>query len=384
MRWLLLLVLIACKSKPAAPTGQSFHDGVQALCDLPDHVPAGATPEQRLAGVATWSTANITNGEVVLLTGKKDALAAAAQKAGVAPCKLVDNDMALQSFTAAMKLVCNAPATADPAYYKSNLLNPEVIALFGALGNLSPADRSAKMQAAVDRAALGSCALFEKMAAATVEHAPAITGGMRLSELAPRGVTVVASQSMISIDQKALVSVANGVATDLPVVDRYLAAEVQARGTPLPRLQIEIDPKLPASMLASLVTAADRAGFRDLALVVNADGASRAIPFARAGAPTGLELVIGITADKLVLYSANGQEGTAQQPKASVATPAELVVALVEIASRRFKVGQRTDDDRRIIVAPDPTVTVQRVADVLAVIRATKDGNDLFPLVTLR
>ncbi|MEO8554990.1 MAG: hypothetical protein ABI678_33655, partial [Kofleriaceae bacterium] len=189
---LVVLCLAACKHE-AKSEGQSFHDGVQALCDLPDHVPPpGESYEKRLAGTLAWADANIKNPEVKQLgrlTGKPDAIVAAAQKANVTPCKLVDNGMALQSFADAMQAVCAAPAAGDPAYFKGHLLNPEVIKLFSALGDVAPADRVARMQAAVTKAGLGACALLERMAAKTVDHAPTVTG-VHLAELAPRGVTV--------------------------------------------------------------------------------------------------------------------------------------------------------------------------------------------------
>jgi len=402
MRTILLVILCvaACKGKGAGG-GQSFHDGVQALCDLPDHVPApGESYEKRLAGVAAWAESNIKNPEVRQLggmTGNKASLVAAAQKANVAPCKLADNDMALQSFADAMQIVCSAPATADGAYFKGHLLNPDVIKLFSALAEASPADQAAKMQAAITRAGLGGCAIVEKMTARTVEHAPTVTG-VHLAELAPRAVTVAASQSGIAVESKPIVAVTNGAVapgeletvanhTVIKVVDRFLAtlaAEAKTHGGALPRVQLVVDPAVPAALLLELVDTADHAGFKDLALVVNADGAARAIPFTRGtGTGAGLQPVAAIAGDKISVYSVSGQEGTAQQPKATVASSTELVTTLAEIVARRFKPGQRTDEDRWITVAVATTVPVQRIAEILAVIRANKDGSELFPRVGL-
>lgn len=398
-RFLLVLCLVACKHKSASD-GQSFHDGVQALCDLPDHVPApGDSYERRLAGTVAWADANIKNPEVKQLgglTGSKDALVAAAQKANVAPCKLVDNGMALQSFADAMEAICAAPATGAPAYLKSHLLNPEAITLFSAIGAAAPADGVAKMQAAVAKAGLGGCALLERVAAKTVEHAPTVTG-VHLAELAPRAVTVVASPNSITVENKSIVAVTNGAVapaeletvanhTVIKLVTKFmttLAAQAKAHGGALPRVQLVIDPAVPAALLIELAGSAAQAGFKDLALVVNADGGARAIPFRVDLVGAGLQPVAAISGDKIVVYSLSGQEGTAQQPKATVASPAELVTTLADIVGRRFKPGQRTDQDRQITITVDPTVPVQRVADVFAVVRAGKDGGELFPQIGL-
>ena len=59
--WLVILWAAACKSG----SGQSFHDGVQALCDLPAHVPdTGESYEVRLAAAGKCAEANVTNSDV--------------------------------------------------------------------------------------------------------------------------------------------------------------------------------------------------------------------------------------------------------------------------------------------------------------------------------
>src|SRR4051812_24190259 len=200
---LVVLCLVACKHKPASD-GQSFHDGVQALCDVPDHVPAGDSYEKRLAGTMAWADANIQNPEVKQLgglTGTKEALVAAARKANVAPCKLADNGMALQSFAEALEAVCAAPPSGDPASSKRRVLNPEVIELLRSMDDASPADRVTRMQAAVARAGLGGCAVLEKIAAKPIDHAPTVTG-VHFAELAPGAVSVLVSPSSITVANK--------------------------------------------------------------------------------------------------------------------------------------------------------------------------------------
>ena len=158
-----LLVIAACHGSSSS---SSFHDSVQALCDLPDHVPPKDKPyPDRLAEVAKWADAHVTDPEARALGSidkdiNKDKLADAAKRAGIAHCKLLDNDMALQSFADAMADVCAAPVSERdklPEYMKSHLLNPEVIRLVSSLGNLNPPDQKQRLHDAAARAGITSC-----------------------------------------------------------------------------------------------------------------------------------------------------------------------------------------------------------------------------------
>ncbi|HET9987259.1 MAG TPA: hypothetical protein VFQ65_02045, partial [Kofleriaceae bacterium] len=314
--WIILLCLSACKGHHEAK--QSVREGVQALCDLPDHVPDSGEPyDKRLAAAAAWANANITNPDVKKLGGlasNKDALTAAVQQAGLAQCKLLDNGMALQSFADGMKVVC-AGKPNDAAYFKAHLLNPDVIKLFEALGDVPPAERAAKVRAAVTKANLGSCAFLEKLLAAPAANAPAVTG-LGLVELAPRAVSISATDSGVVIDGRAVGQIANGAlgSDELAHVGTFLTQLAAMKsGATLTRVQIIIAPALTAQVLNQLVDAIDHAGFKDLALVVNADGVSRAIPFARrdVAAGKGVRPIVAIAAGTLRLYSGDGSEGTA-------------------------------------------------------------------------
>ncbi|HEY6033448.1 MAG TPA: hypothetical protein VIV58_04290, partial [Kofleriaceae bacterium] len=109
-----------------------------------------------------------------------------------------------------------------------------------------------------------------------------------------------------------------------------------------------------------------------------------AIPFTRSDVATGkgVRPIVAIDATTFRLSSADGSEGTAQQPKATLASPAQLAAALTELATRRWN-GKRTDEDRWLYVTVDPATPIQRVADALAVVRATKDGGELFPRIAI-
>jgi hypothetical protein len=171
---LLVFVAAACghssSTAPPAP-GQSFHDAVQALCDLPDHVPDAAKPEDRLAGAGKWADEHVTNadarklGDLGSLALDKEQLADAVKRANVMRCKLLDNGMSLQSYADAMKVLCAAPAgdrDNSAAYLRSHLLNPEVIRMVESLAELNPADASKRLHDAAARAAISDCPLLGK------------------------------------------------------------------------------------------------------------------------------------------------------------------------------------------------------------------------------
>src|ERR1700709_2829660 len=112
-----------------------------------------------------------------------------------------DAGLALQSFAEGMAALC-AGKPNDAAYFKSHLMNPEVITLYEATGELSPAKRAERIRVAVAKANLGSCALLEKMLAAPPANAPTVTG-LGLVELAPRALAISATDTGIVVDGKA-------------------------------------------------------------------------------------------------------------------------------------------------------------------------------------
>jgi hypothetical protein len=277
-----------------------------------------------------------------------------------------------QSFAEAMQAVCTGKLD-DVAYFKAHVTNPEVVTMIQAIGDAPPAKRIATLRAAVAKANLGSCATLEKMVAVPAANAPTVTG-LGLVELAPRALAISATDTGLVIDSKPA-QVAN--------VDQVMTGIAKARGA-LVRVQLVIAPALTAQVFDQLVTASDKAGFKDLALVVNAGGVSRAIPFTRSDVAKGrgVRPELAISAATLRLFSGDGSEGTLDKPKATVASPAELTAALNELAVRRWH-GKRTDDDRWIYVTVDPATPIQRVADVLAVVRAMPDGSELFPQIAI-
>lgn len=277
-----------------------------------------------------------------------------------------------QSFAEGMQAAC-AVKTGDTAAFKATVSNAEVVRLWESIGELPPAGKIEKLRAAVTKANLGACPVLEKLQAQPAANAPTVTG-LGLVELAPHAVSVTATDAGMLVDGKPV---------EPGKLEAALTALAQAKST-LTRVQIVAAPALTGQVLNELIGAIAHAGYKDLALVVNADGVSRAIPFTRGDVATGkgVRPIVAIGPAAFELYSADGSEGTADKPKATVASPAQLAAALTELATRRWN-GKRTDDDRWLYVTLDPATPIQRIADALAVVRATKDGGELFPRIAL-
>jgi biopolymer transport protein ExbD len=419
-----LVLVVACSSRPA----QSFHDGVQALCDLPSHVPAPNADsfEKRLAVVSDWAEHNITNAEARQIGGvktigaNKAALAAAVAKASVQHCQLLDNGMELQPFAEAMAMVCDARA-ANPDYFKSHLLNSEVIRLIQSLGDVNPAERVTQMHDAITRAGLTSCSAMEGQSSTANLNAPTVSD-VGLVELGTNPTTTITTTA-IAIEGKAIVAVTNGdvdvsekaggaLGIKIPRITSFVQAlakeqrELDQRGSShsmtfsldqpdSPIMTLIVDPATPYKLLIEAMYSIKSGGYGSFLIAVHAGSAVKAIPIALPDKqtpgkippppPSDLKMIVSLTKDKLILWSITGLEGSLQKP-AVATTPdhvADVQKALAAIVANRWHGGERTPENRRIIVQADGGIPMQTVAAVIAGVRATADGKELFPSVLL-
>jgi biopolymer transport protein TolR len=101
-----------------------------------------------------------------------------------------------------------------------------------------------------------------------------------------------------------------------------------------------------------------------------------------------LQLAIAITQTKISLFSLSGQEGTLEAPRVEIAAskPAEeydlgeLTEAAAEIVARRWPDrGDRPDKSTEVILIPDPEIPYHVIVAVMDAVRATTDGQLLFP-----
>ena len=403
----LCVALAACTGNSS---GQSFHDGVQALCDTPAHVPDSGEPyDKRLAAVARWADQNVTNAEARQLGGdlndlakNREALAAAVTKAGIAHCTLLDNGMELQSFADAMKVICEA-SDPSPAYYKSHLLNAEVVRLFAALGDANPADARRIFDDAVKRAGRTSCPSFTAAMDKRTIAAPTVAD-LGLVELDTAVSSLVITKTGIVVEGRAIVAVADGdvdpaekeggalgiMVPRLRDFTKALVAEQAKRpgASPEPVLAVIADPSTPYRLLLASLFSTKTAGIRRFLLGVNTGATTKAIPLVlpdAKAAPRGLGLVVSLTRDHLQLWSISGQEGSLKQPKLEVPSDrlADVQKALAEIVARRWKGKPRPDVEREVLVQPAGDIPLQALASLLVAVRTNTDGSELFPEVRL-
>jgi biopolymer transport protein ExbD len=410
-----LVILVACSSKPT----QSFHDGVQALCDLPNHVPAPTDSfEKRLAVVSDWADHNITNpeakqiGNLKSLGANKDALAAAVAKASVQHCQLLDNGMELQAFAEAIMMVCDAKA-AGPEYFKSHLLNTEVIRLIESLGDVNPAERVTRMHDAITRAGLTSCPSMEGQSATANLKAPTVPD-VGLVELGTNPTTTITTSAIV-IEGKSIVAVKNGdvdasekeggaLGLKIPRVTKFVQAlskELDQQGSSQSMtferdqpgsslvMTLVVDPATPYKLLIEAMFSIKAAGYGTFMIAVHAGSTVKAIPVVlpekKPPPQQALKMIVTIMNDKVLLWSISGIEGTLSKP-AVTATPdhlADVQNALAAIVDKHWHGGKRAPADREIIVMADAGMALQPVADVIAAVRATADGKELFPSVLL-
>jgi biopolymer transport protein ExbD len=413
---LALLALIGCHG---AKSQQSFPEGVQALCDLPDHVPDdGQRYDRRLAAVRDWAEQHVTNVEAKQIsafdsgTDNRTALAEAVKKAGIVKCRLLDNGLELQPYAEAMQVVCNAPANASASgYFGSHLLNVEVVRAFARLGDVDPMEQVERLRAMVERARLASCPALDA-ATSRAEHVPTVPAvGLDKPDVAP---TLIATASSIAVEGHPILAVHDGkidpaeleggeagiLIPRLRTILTSLVQQSEQAGYKDPRtgvlsfrdklapLNLVLDPATPYRTLCSVMFTAKQAGFREFAVAVRAGRELAAIPLSlpdkvRFGAPPppGVRPVVSVMNGRLRLWSLSGLEGTLQKPALDVTLDhvADVQKQLIEIVARRHP----RDDERQILVMADGAVPMQNIAEVMAAIRSDDGGHPLFPAILL-
>ena len=291
-----------------------------------------------------------------------------------------------QSYAEAMKIVCDG-AGKDPAYFKANLTNTEVITFMSAIGDVNPAERAQRMHDAVAKAGLTSCPYFETPGGVTSIPMPTVPPDTGLAQL-PEAPALIISQNAIVVEGQSIVAVRNG---DIDPADKeggamgikitrlavFMKALVDANAAKAPtgpplRLNLIVDPATPYKLLMAAMFSAKSGPIRTFALAVRAGTATKAIVIelpdttAVDAEAAQIKMVVAITKSKVLLWSLSGQEGTLDKPKLDVPLDriAELRKALVEIADRRWPGG--TGKETAIVVMADGDVPVQTVAEVMA------------------
>jgi len=323
-----------------------------------------------------------------------------------------------QRAAAAMQLVCDAAhrsgaENANPAerqrvisdWLAKEVTNAEIRALVASLGELAPGEAKHAIEAAATKHAVSPCILIQEVAPRL--DVPAIaTGGVL--DLEPKTSMILATPNGVVVEGTAIVALKDGafdpaeleggaMGVQVPRLTNYLEALHKAGGT---RIAIAIAPTLSFGVLLRVMSSAKQATFDPVQLVVNQRGvpkqvpvrlASRAEPSALSSAPEApppLQLVVSVGAGTLSLWSVSQLEGTLAAPKLTLPIGdkvdlAPLVRALEEIILRRYGSATRSAEDREILAMFEGTTPMQTVGAVLAAVRATHDGKELFPEIVL-
>jgi biopolymer transport protein ExbD len=229
----------------------------------------------------------------------------------------------------------------------------------------------------------------------------------RALERVPDGwPVIVATKNGIVVEGKAIASIANG---DVDPADKEggvlgvkitrLADYIKTLGElartkgmpPLDAANVVIDQALPYRLAIEILYSAKTALIKRFGLVAKDPKGLGIVPLTLPDKspsdkpkPGALKLVVGITKDKIVLWSTSGLEGTLKAPKLSAALGEadKLTPVLGEIVKRRFK-GKRDAIDRQIIVMADGRIPMKYVMAVMFAIRTAADGSELFPDIQL-
>jgi len=213
--------------------------------------------------------------------------------------------------------------------------------------------------------------------------------------------TIVATKTGIVVEGKAIASIANG---DVDPADKqggvlglkitrladFMKTLAAASHTPMDGANVVLDQATPYHLAMEILFSAKSTPMKYFGLVAKTPSGIGVVPLAlpdkvAAGTkPTGLQLVVAILKDKILLWSLSGLEGTIQAPKLTV-SPGQAdkpTPALAEIVKRRFK-GKRDAVDREILIMADGAIPMKDVMAVTFAVRTAADGSELFPEIRL-
>ncbi len=229
----------------------------------------------------------------------------------------------------------------------------------------------------------------------------------------PPGPLVVASTTAIVVEGTSMAAVSGGRIDAAAVsssgritsLTSWAEAWVKVQPAAPPRwVRVAVEPTLPATLLTQLVGSFTTVGQRDFALVVRTPDGPGSIalrlpeaPVARdeatppdvAPAAPPLQLVLGLSASRAMLWSISGLEGTLGRPKLTL-TPAAggawlgtLRGDLAEIVARRWSGRARPPSEQTIVIMVDDSLVTADLVAALVAVRHDGDGNPLFPDVQL-
>jgi len=331
--------------------GQSFADGVAALCDGPNAAQVtSAKSADRAARLATWVDAHVDNAEVrALIDGLAQApvrrrasdLAAALKRAGLDRC---------------------AGETADQlatvGYFGADI--PDV----GSGAGFVPADRVPDLIVTTRDIVVGDNRVVALGSDGDVDPSEKEGGalGMQIDALRDAAGAILPEHRAGAADIALAIDRRTSYALLIEIVYSLSRAH---RG--------------PGFTYGVLATSGDAVGYLPIRLPERA-------PQLQDGTPARLGLIVTETPTGIRLWSVSGLEGTLAQPKVDLHGLDDLrplQAALEEIVHRRWPDGRRDALDHQIIVMLDSAMPVQRLLELAAVVRVGSNGDELFGDIVL-
>jgi hypothetical protein len=216
---------------------------------------------------------------------------------------------------------------------------------------------------------------------------PNVTGPglVKPTKLGPK---IAFGKTAILLDGESVVTIGPDGMLDSARLDT-LTRLLETKATSDAPIAIELDSSITYQRVGQLLDRLKRAGFRNLALVAGPDAVIPIeLPDTSEANAGGVRPIVTLDHNRLVLWSASGEEGTKKKPKLVLTiggNPSDfqpLTRALSEIVSRRWPSGKRSPEDRTIIVQLDPTQPASTLLLLLAAVRA-EGGRELFPNIFL-
>ncbi len=281
---------------------------------------------------------------------------------------------------------------AKSRWIDARLEHPEARAAFRRITELPPQERVAALDELVTRAKLERCDWRDRATAGVIPPDLALpelartTAGVEPLGAAADLLTVVARPDQVVIDGTSIA--ASDGAKLRTLTAALLAGRSSGDAPPRARLILARDARY--EQLVHLVQAMSSAGVRRFELVARRDGEPVAAPVEQPEAPPGagdaagargVAIFVSMTVNDVTVFSVSGADRRPQDFK--LVSGGRGVADITRAQEAVVEVQARHPDERSVILMFDPTTPMQRVAELVAAVRAKPDGQPLLPRVTL-
>jgi hypothetical protein len=177
-----LVLVLALAASACGEKEQSFADGMRHLCGSTASLPSTMSRSEKASAIGRAADKNVKNPEVRALiekivnaeSGKSDMLRAAAARAGIERCGLLEL-WTESPLGKSLRIICEAPdklpvppeasqserAQAMADYIRANVTDPDALKLMGELATIAPEARGAHLASVARANGIERCPLAE-------------------------------------------------------------------------------------------------------------------------------------------------------------------------------------------------------------------------------